>query len=76
VDKILANGSKHNWDHFNNQIGMFAFTGLSKDMVNELREKYHIYMTMDGRISMAGLNTNNIDYVAEGFHKVTDGKTF
>jgi aspartate/tyrosine/aromatic aminotransferase len=31
VSKIIANGSKHNWDHFVNQIGMFAFTGLNKD---------------------------------------------
>jgi aspartate/tyrosine/aromatic aminotransferase len=29
---------------------------------------------MDGRISIAGLNTNNVDYIAEAFHKVTDGK--
>jgi aspartate aminotransferase len=76
VSKIIANGSKHNWDHFVNQIGMFAFTGMNKDMVNELREKYAIYMTMDGRISIAGLNTNNVDYIAEAFHKVTDGKKF
>ena len=33
-------------------------------------------MTADGRISIAGLNTNNIDYIAEGFHKVTHGKQF
>jgi aspartate/tyrosine/aromatic aminotransferase len=76
VAKILDNGSTHNWDHFVNQIGMFAFTGMDKDMVNELREKYAIYMTMDGRISIAGLNTNNVDYIAEAFHKVTDGKKF
>ena len=59
-----------------NQIGMFAYTGLNKDMVNELREKYAIYMTMDGRISIAGLNTKNLAYVAEAFHKVTHGKKF
>ena len=34
---------------------MFAFTGLSKDMVEELRSKYGIYMTADGRISICGL---------------------
>ena len=55
---------------------MFAFTGLNKDMVNELREKYAIYMTMDGRISIAELNSGNLDYVAEGFHAVTTGKSF
>ena len=50
---------------------MFAFTGLNKDQVTELREKHAIYMTMDGRISIAGLNTGNIDRIAAAFHEVT-----
>jgi len=69
-------GSEHNWDHVINQIGMFAFTGLNPDMVKELREKYAIYMTGDGRISIAGLNTGNLGYISEAFHKVTKGKPF
>jgi aspartate/tyrosine/aromatic aminotransferase len=55
---------------------MFAYTGLNKDQVDTLREKYAIYMTMDARISIAGLNTKNLDYVAKGFHEVTAGHTF
>ena len=69
-------GSEHNWDHVINQIGMFAFTGLNPDMVKELREKYAIYMTGDGRISIAGLNTGNLGYISEAFHTVTKGKPF
>jgi len=69
-------GSEHNWDHIINQIGMFAYTGLSKPMVDELREKYAIYMTADGRISIAGLNTGNLGYIADAFHAVTKGKSF
>ena len=69
-------GNEHNWKHVTDQIGMFAYTGLNKDQVNELREKYAIYMTMDGRISIAGLNTGNLDYVSDAFHKVTHGKKF
>ena len=76
VDKLKGLGNEHDWSHVTSQIGMFAFTGLNKDMVNELREKYAIYMTMDGRISIAGLNTKNLDYVANGFHAVTHGKKF
>ena len=55
---------------------MFAFTGLNKEMVEELRNKYAIYMTADGRISICGLNTKNLDYIAESFHAVTKDKTF
>ena len=46
-------GSTRTWDHITNQIGMFAFSGMSKDEVMTLREKHHIYCTLDGRISMA-----------------------
>ena len=76
VDRLKAHGNEHDWSHVTNQIGMFAFTGLNKDQVNELRDQHAIYMTMDGRISVAGLNSGNIDYVAEAFHKVTHGKKF
>lgn len=55
---------------------MFAFTGLNKEMVEQLRNTYGIYMTADGRISICGLNTKNLDYIAESFHAVTKGKTF
>jgi aspartate/tyrosine/aromatic aminotransferase len=50
---------------------MFAYTGLTKDMVNKLRSKYGIYMTAEGRISICGLNTHNLEYVSEAFHAVT-----
>lgn len=55
---------------------MFAFTGLSKDQVDELRTKYGIYMSADGRISICGLNTHNLQYIAESFHSVTKDKAF
>jgi len=55
---------------------MFAFTGLTKDMVEELKQKFAIYLTADGRISISGLNTHNLDYVADAFHEVTKDKKF
>ena len=30
-----------------------------------MTDKWHIYMTMDGRISMAGLSSKRIAYMAE-----------
>lgn len=46
-------GSDRSWEHITKQIGMFAYSGLTKDEVTVLRDKHHIYCTMDGRISMA-----------------------
>ena len=75
-NKLKELGNEHDWSHLTSQIGMFAYTGLSKDQVMELREKYAIYMTADGRISIAGLNTGNLDYIGEAFHAVTTGREF
>ncbi|EHL02105.1 putative Aspartate aminotransferase, cytoplasmic [Glarea lozoyensis 74030] len=58
------------WNHITDQIGMFSFTGLSEKQVLQLRETAHIYMTKNGRISMAGLNTRNVEYVAKAIDKV------
>lgn len=63
-------GTPGTWNHITDQIGMFSFTGLSEAQVLKLREDYHIYMTKNGRISMAGLNSKNIDHVANAINKV------
>lgn len=75
VQKLAAVGSKHDWSHVTGQIGMFAFTGMSQAMCDELTSKYFIYLTRDGRISIAGLNDSNLEYVAKAIHDVTDGKS-
>ncbi|KAJ2722718.1 Aspartate aminotransferase, cytoplasmic [Coemansia sp. Benny D115] len=69
-DKLKELGTPGTWDHVSQQIGMFSFTGLSKQQVDVLREQYHLYMTADGRISVAGLNSGNIDYVARSIDAV------
>lgn len=58
------------WDFITSQIGMFTFTGLSKQQVIELRVKWHVYMAETGRISMAGLNTSNLKYFARALDDV------
>jgi len=74
-EQLVSAGSSHNWDHVTEQIGMFAFTGMSAAMCDELTEKYNIFLTRDGRISMAGINDGNVGYVAGAIHDVTDGKS-
>mmetsp|Transcript_23820 Transcript_23820/g.36819 ORF Transcript_23820/g.36819 Transcript_23820/m.36819 type:complete len:456 (+) Transcript_23820:28-1395(+) len=74
VEKLKEAGSTHDWSHVTEQIGMFAFTGMNEDMCDEMTNDYAIYMTRDGRISLAGLNENNVEYVASAIHAITDGK--
>ena len=64
------NGEKESWKHITDQIGMFSFTGLTEKQVLKIREDAHVYMTKNGRISKAGLNTGNVEYVAEAINKV------
>ncbi|KAL3935461.1 MAG: hypothetical protein SGBAC_009021 [Bacillariaceae sp.] len=75
VEALKEAGSTHDWSHVTEQIGMFAFTGMSAEMCDQLTDEYAIYLTRDGRISIAGLNDNNLKYVAEAVHAVTDGKS-
>ena len=63
-------GSDRSWEHITKQIGMFAFSGLKKDEVIALRDKHHIYCTLDGRISMAGVTSGNVDYIAKSIKEV------
>jgi aspartate aminotransferase len=44
-----------------------------RHQVLRLRSEFHIYCTDDGRFSMAGINTSNIDYLAEAVLAVTAG---
>jgi len=62
------------WDHITSQIGMFSFTGLNTEQSQALVEKAHIYLTNNGRISMAGINSHNLRYVAESIDKVARGE--
>ncbi|KAI2619171.1 pyridoxal phosphate-dependent transferase [Hypoxylon sp. NC1633] len=61
------------WNHITDQIGMFSFTGLTEPQVMKIRSDFHIYMTKNGRISMAGLNTRNVEYVAKAIDKIVRG---
>ena len=69
---LVKAGSTRDWSHVTSQIGMFCYSGLSEAQVGQLREKFHIYLTKDGRISMAGITSANVDYVASAIHAVCE----
>lgn len=71
ADGLKEQGSVHDWSHVTDQIGMFCFSGLTPDQVDKLTDDWHIYMTKNGRISMAGVTSENVSYLAEAVHAVT-----
>lgn len=58
------------WNHVTDQIGMFCYSGLNPAQVSSMINKHHIYLTEDGRISMAGVTTKNVKYLAQSMHDV------
>jgi len=63
------------WNHITDQIGMFCYTGLTSEQCELLMSKHHIYLLKTGRISMPGINTKNVDYVAAAFNDVIGSKS-
>ncbi|XP_020089744.1 aspartate aminotransferase, chloroplastic [Ananas comosus] len=67
--------SGKDWSFILKQIGMFSFTGLNKAQSDNMTNKWHVYMTKDGRISLAGLSLSKCEYLADAiidsFHNVS-----
>lgn len=70
-DNLTKLGSSRNWEHITDQIGMFCFTGMDKNHVERITKEFSVYLTKDGRISMAGVTSKNVGYLAEAMHTVT-----
>ena len=45
------------------QVGMFSYSGLTRDQMIALRERHGVYGTDKGRICVAALNDANLDHV-------------
>lgn len=68
----LQSKSLHrDYSFLNKQKGIFAYTGLNKKQVIRLREEKGVYMVENGRMSLAGLNTQNLDYVIDSILEVS-----
>jgi len=67
-------GTPGDWSHITSQIGMFSFTGLTKAQSEEMINTHHVFMLKNGRISMAGINTKNVNYVAKAINSVVTGR--
>ncbi|CAL9152071.1 unnamed protein product [Musa hybrid cultivar] len=67
-DALRARGTPGDWSHIIKQIGMFTFTGLNTEQVTFMTKEYHIYMTSDGRISMAGLSSKTVPHLVDAIH--------
>ena len=70
VAKLKEKGAKGDFGFIAHQVGMFSYSGLTKDQMVRLRDEFGVYGIDTGRICVAALNTKNLDYVAESIAKV------
>jgi len=63
-------GTPGTWTHITSQIGMFSYTGLTPKQSDAMVDKHHVYMLRNGRISMAGVTTKNVVYLAQAIDDV------
>ncbi|RZK39596.1 MAG: aspartate/tyrosine/aromatic aminotransferase [Pedobacter sp.] len=69
-DKLSLALPERDFSYLVKQQGMFSYTGLTAEQVDILKDQYGIYLVRSGRMCAAGLNLNNIDYVAEAIAEV------
>lgn len=69
VTKLKEKAPGHDFGFVRDQVGMFSYSGLTKEQVAKLREQ-SIYAVDTGRICVAALNSRNIDTVIDAIAKV------
>ncbi|TDQ43534.1 amino acid aminotransferase [Tepidicella xavieri] len=70
VDGLKAAGVQQDMSFITTQIGMFSYSGLSKEQMVRLRSEFGVYGTDTGRMCVAALNSKNIDHVCKAIAAV------
>ncbi len=73
VEGLKAAGVEQDMSYITDQVGMFSFSGLTKDQMVRLRNEFGVYGTDTGRICVAALNDDNVGYVSESIAAVLKG---
>jgi len=67
---LVAQQPGYDWDFLLAQSGMFSYAPALGRHLDELRERFGVYIIESGRICVAGLNSKNVDRVAQAFASV------
>ncbi|MBP9940580.1 MAG: aspartate/tyrosine/aromatic aminotransferase [Comamonas sp.] len=70
VDGLKAAGVTQDMSFITTQIGMFSYSGLSKEQMIRLRSEFGVYGTDAGRMCVAALNSKNIEHVCKSIAAV------
>jgi len=70
VNALKAQGIEQDFSFIQREKGMFSFLGLSVEQVRSLINDYSIYLVDSSRINIAGINHNNLEYLASSIKRV------
>ena len=70
VEGLKTAGVAQDMGFITQQIGMFSYSGLSKDQMVRLRTEFGVYGTDTGRMCVAALNSQNIGHVCHAIASV------
>lgn len=73
IELLSQRVPRSDFSYLSHQNGMFSIMGITKPLVERLRKEYGIYLPDNGRISIPGLNPQNIEYAADSIAKVFKG---
>ncbi|MDH5621250.1 MAG: aminotransferase class I/II-fold pyridoxal phosphate-dependent enzyme, partial [Gammaproteobacteria bacterium] len=64
-DALLEKVPDRDFSHLVRATGMFCFLGITAAEVARLKKDFGIYMVDSGRINIAGITPDNVNYLAE-----------
>lgn len=70
VEKLREHGAAGKWEFMTRQRGMFSYSGLTPEQVDELRARHSIYIVRSGRINVAGITPENVDRLCAAIAEV------
>ncbi|MBA4176737.1 MAG: aromatic amino acid aminotransferase [Leptothrix sp. (in: Bacteria)] len=70
VSQLQAAGVQGDLSYITQQMGMFSYSGLSKEQMQRLRAEFGVYGVDSGRICVAAINSRNIAAVAAALAQV------
>lgn len=72
IDRLMRGAKKTDFSYMRGHEGLFMYVDFSKSQVQRMIEKYAIYLLDSGRINVAGLTKNNIEYVVDAILAVSE----
>jgi aspartate aminotransferase len=70
VAELKKQGIDRDFSFITQQKGMFSFSGLSAEQVDQLRERFSVYAVRSGRINVAGITPGNVEALCRAIAQV------